>query len=115
MALTLVDSGASTSLTGSGTEDTIDTVSTDNTYIFTVDLTNFVAGDRVEINIYVKINSSGSERLLINDVIWGDDVASGLLTPLYVSVPIPVTETASFKMKQTDGTARSVDWQTLSL
>lgn len=113
MALTEIDSNTQTAVID--TEHTLKQVTSAGTYMLYVDLGNMVAGDRVELRAKVKILSGGSEIELIEDVVWGDDVTNGAQTPLYYTMPLPVTNSISFTLKQTDGTGRNYDWQVLGV
>ena len=98
-----------------GTEHTLETNTGEKSFMAYVNLTNLVAGDRVELRVKVKVLTGGALVTVIEDVIWGDDIAGGSMTKLWYSPPVPSLFQFRLTLKQTDGTGRSFEWQVLEI
>lgn len=106
-----VDSSNTTTLTGSGTEDTLVSGSTTNaTYVFKADLNNMVNGDIVEIRIYTKVLTGDTLR-----VAWKAAFANIPVTKVVISPPVPSDFSIKVTMTQQAGTGRSVTWSLLRI
>lgn len=82
------------------------------TYVGTVDLSGMLAGDTVALNIYVKVLTGGTLKSVYNQVFAGVQPAGSIVA---VSLPVPSPFEWKFTLTQTAGTARSYDYNALSL
>jgi hypothetical protein len=101
-----VSSGTQTSVVS--TEHTLATDTTGQTYVLVVDCTNLAMGDTVELRIYTKAKSGGTERLAYLRTYSN---AQGEL--IKYSVPVPADISCKATLKQTAGSARNFDWSLL--
>lgn len=92
------------------TEHTLATPTTLNTRILSVDLSNMALGDVIELRIYVKVASGGSQV-----VYTVQSFAQTQSEPAYISVPVPMPYGGQFTLKQTAGTGRSYAWNIQTL
>lgn len=79
-------------------------------YVLVVDATNMVNGDTLELRAKTKCKSGSTARLAY----FATYVHAQTELNKY-SVPIPVTDSLLFTLKQTAGTGRAFDWNILSL
>lgn len=93
-----------------GTEHSLAAPTTAATRQLVVDLVNLTAGDVVELRIKRKGLSAGTVRTLYSATYAGP-VADSVM----VSVPVASPFGATFTLKQTAGTGRSVDWSVETL
>lgn len=109
MAVTSQNSGTQTAVVN--TEHTLDTVDGAGVYVFIADTAAMVNGDTVELRIYGKVLSAGTERM-----IYSSSFQHQQADPIKLSPPVP-TDLADlrFTLKQVAGTARNFPWKTLSL
>lgn len=100
------DSTNTTTLTGSGTPDTLVAgATTDATYVFICDLSNEVNGDVIECAILLK-TLTGSTLTRCAKASWSNAQAN----PVKFSMPIPSGFSVSVTMTQQLGTGRAVPW-----
>lgn len=105
MTWTLADSGTYTGIIG--TENTVDTLTTNGTYVLQLDLSNYVLGDIVEFRIYTLVLSGGSYQLT-----WKMSV--GPVPPLIIapqSPPVAVDQGIRYTIKPIAGTARATPFK----
>lgn len=89
------------------TEHTLATVTDPGVYINAVDLANLTGTDVVEICIYKKVRSSGTERLFFKGT-YGP--GAPLACPAIESIPVVSPHYMRLTLKQTVGSARDYDW-----
>lgn len=82
------------------------------TYVGTVDLSNMQTGDTVALNIYAKVLTGGTAKSVYNQVFQGVQPVGSIIA---VSLPVPSPFEWKFTLTQTAGTARSYDYNALSL
>lgn len=107
MALAVESSGT---LTGSASEQTLASPSTNKTRVLRVDLGNMAAGDTVEIRIKTAVLAAGTVRDQ-----WYQNYVNAVGCPIVESVPISSNQGATFTLKQQTGTARQFPWAVLTL
>jgi hypothetical protein len=96
-----------------GTEHTLATDTTNNTYVFVVDagaMVDAATPDLVELRIYTIVRSAGTERLAYLVSYLGSQAS-----PQKYSVPVPADISIKCTLKQTQGTGRAFPWKLLSL
>lgn len=103
MANTTNTSGTLTT-TGSSTEDVLATVTTAATLQLVFDANAMAVGDVIEVTIYSKVLSGGTERIMWSFVV-ADDRDDIIVSPLVVNVI-----SAKFTLTQTSGSGRSIPW-----
>lgn len=108
MAHAVESSGTQTATVG--TEHTLATPTTLNTRILSVDLTNLALGDVVELRLYAKVASGGSQVLYSLQTF-----AHTQIEDCYISVPVPMPYGGQLTLKQTAGTGRSFAWNIQTL
>jgi hypothetical protein len=79
--------------------------STDGVFQLFVDCSNMQAADTIEIVLYEKILSSGSQRIIFTSYFTGIQDE-----PVFVSPAMVLMHGWAFGLKQLAGTARSYDW-----
>lgn len=109
--MTLEDSGTQTA-TGGGVADTLTTLTTKlKSLVLVVDTVNMVNGDTVELNIYEKCLSGGTERLAYSAAYR--HVQS---IPMKFSPPVPSDISFRAELVQSGaGTDKDFPWKVLSL
>lgn len=106
---TSIASGTLTATAG-GTEDDLATDTAGHTYVLNVDTVNMVLGDEVELRLYAKVLSGGTERLAYSASYkhaQGDTIKSS--PPLVADIHVRAT------LKQISGSARAFPWKLLAL
>lgn len=93
------------------TEHTLATITDPGTYQLKVDLSPLVAADVVELRIYSKVLSSGTERLQ-HKATYGP---TPLAAPIVVSIPDVSPHHFKATLKQVAGTGRSFEWAVYEL
>jgi hypothetical protein len=102
-------SGSQTAVVG--TEQQLGTtISAAGTYVLVVDASSMVNGDVIELRAKTKCKSGGTSRQA-----YSVTYAHAQTDANKYSVPIPVDVELLFTLKQTAGTARTFDWNILSL
>lgn len=100
-----------TQLTVIGTEHTIagtgdaQDLPVGSLYVFFVDLTNMLAADTVEIRVYTKIQAAGTLKQYDVATFSGVQASPGVQ-----SIPVVGSSGVRFTIKQTTGSARSLQW-----
>lgn len=91
-----------------GTEHTLSGASftTAGTYVLTLDTTNMVLGDRIEIRASEKVLTGGTEKLVYVAVYKHVQAQVVKISP-----PIPSAYSCKFTLKQTTGTGRAFDFR----
>jgi hypothetical protein len=92
------------------TEHSLATSTTGKTYVLSVDLTNMVNGDELELRIYTKALTGSTKHLA-----YFATFAHVQTAPNVFSVPVPALFYCEASLKQTAGTSRNFDWNLLSL
>lgn len=92
-------------LTATGVEQTVTTISNAGNYVFTVDLSLMQAGDVTILKIYRKVLTGGALRLAYQQTFYGVQD-----TPVQISVPFPSSYSCSFTLQQSAGTLRQYDY-----
>lgn len=105
---TLVASG--TQAATIGTEHDLATDTTNKTFVLAVDVAALANGDLLELRIYTKILTGGTERLA-----YFTTYQHAQTSPAVYSVPVPANIHLRATLKQTAGTGRSFPWALLSL
>lgn len=108
MAITVIASG--TQAATISTEHDLATDTTNHTYVLVVDTAAMVAGDLLELRLYTKVLSGGTERLAY---VVPYQHAQG--EPNKYSVPVPANISLRATLKQVAGTGRSYPWSLLAL
>jgi hypothetical protein len=83
---------------------------TNKVYVLVVDATNLALGETVELRIYTKVLSTGTEHLAYRvayNHVQGE--------PVKYSPPVPADVSFKATITQTGGTLRAYDWKILSL
>lgn len=101
---TVIDSGAQAATIS--TEHTLATITTNGTFLPTVDIAAMVAGDVVVFRVYGKARSTDTERLLHRGT-YGP-VKAGI--DLIQSLPIVSPHHMRVTLQQTAGTGRTYPW-----
>lgn len=107
--MTWISSASGTQTTSVGTEQTLQTDTTNGTYYFETDLTNMAIGDIIELRIYTMTLSGGTMHLAWKST-YGPVPPFTAIAP---SPPQPSDQSLKVSIKQTAGTARSVPWKLL--
>ncbi|MGC5012534.1 hypothetical protein ACLQ2R_17360 [Streptosporangium sp. DT93] len=107
MSLTITASGTQAATVN--TEHTLTTLTGAKTFTLHVDTNAMSHGsgtaDELELRIKANVLSAGTERVVYLATFTGaQDV------PIKISLPVPVTQTATVTLKQTAGTGRSYPW-----
>lgn len=105
---TSVASGNQTAVVS--TEHTLATDTTGRSYVLVVDLANLAMGDVVELRLYTKCRSGGTERLA-----YLRSYAHTQGEPIKYSVPVPADISCKATLTQTAGSARQFEWSLLSI
>jgi len=92
------------------TEHTLATDTTNKVYVLKVDLAAMVNGDILELRLYSKILTGGTERLAYVAV-----YAHAQGVPAVYSPPLPEDISCKATLKQTAGTGRAFPWALLSV
>lgn len=108
MAISAIASGTQTATLD--TEHTLSTDTSNQTYVFVVDAAAMAVGDVLELYIYTKCLSGGTERLAYS-IQYTDAQAE----PMKYSVPVPADISFKATLKQTAGTGRAFPWKVLAL
>lgn len=86
------------------TEHSLDTPTTNATYVLSVDTVNMVNGDLVELRCYDMVDGSNYRQM------WKGTYQNIQINNAKASPPIAVTTQAKFTLKQTAGTGRVFPW-----
>jgi hypothetical protein len=109
MAWTVSASGSQTSTVGA--EVTLTTDTNNGTFYFEADFTPMVAGDIVELRVYVMTLNGGTLH-----VAWKDTIGPILpVCPIRPSPPQPSDQSIRVTLRQTAGTARVFPWKLLRI
>ncbi len=108
MALTLIDSGTQTASVPS--EHVLSTQTDPNVYVLVVDTAAMALGDVLELKIYSKCLTGGTERIA-----YQATYAQPQAQPNKYSVPIPCDIYCKVTLNQKTGTTRDFPWALLSL
>ncbi len=93
------------------TEHTLHTNTDAGTYQLHVDASNLAAGETLELKVYHKIRSTGTERLTFSGVYKGEN----LVEPNILSIPVPSLHSFKATLEQNGGTGRAYNWEVVSL
>lgn len=105
MAVPVAEADGQLTATGSGTEDTVATITAPRVLTFVVDLANMVAGDTVTLKVKRKVRSGDTVRVVYSEVFTGAQAE-----PIAISVPMPSPHQAVFTITQEAGTPRVFPW-----
>jgi hypothetical protein len=108
MALAVIDSDTQTATLT--TEHTLVTDTTGKTYVLCVDTAALVNGETLELRIYTKTLSGGTERLA-----YMATYVNVQQEPIKYSVPVPADISFKATLEQNGGTGRAFPWSVLSL
>lgn len=92
------------------TEHDLATDTANHNYVLVVDAAALVAGETLELRLYTKVLSGGTERLAYTAIyqhVQGE--------PAKYSPPVPADISLRATLKQTGGTGRAFPWKLLSL
>jgi len=107
MSLTITASGTQSATVT--TEHTLTTLTGGKTYTLHVDTNAMSHGsgtaDELELRIKANVLNGGTER-----VVYFATFVGAQDTPIKISLPVPVPQTATVTLKQTAGTGRSYPW-----
>lgn len=92
------------------TEHTLATLTGTQNYVLVVDTANLANNETLELKIYSKVLSAGSERL-----VYQRRFKHAQAEPIKVSIPVPSDVSWKATLTQTGGTGRSYDWKVLSV
>lgn len=99
-----------TSALSIGSETTLGSAETSNRdLILALDLNNLANGDVLEVRIYTKVLSGGTER-----VAYSRRYKNVQMTKIVYSVPVPADISYKATLKQTAGTGRTFPWSILA-
>lgn len=87
-----------------GTEHILDNPTTSATYEFSVDTSNMVNGDLLELRVYDKVDGTNFQQ------VWKGTYQHVQINNGKVSPAKAVTAGAKFTLKQTAGTGRNFAW-----
>jgi hypothetical protein len=102
MTWTVDNSGSQTAVIG--TEHTLDSPTTNATYVFSVDTVNLTLGDLVELRCYDMVDGTNFRQM------WKGSYQNAQINNAKASPPLAVTTQAKFTLKQTAGTGRAFPW-----
>ena len=91
------------------TEHSLAAPSTAKTRTLTVDLTNMVNDDRLELRVKLKVLTGGTVRTTLVKISKHDPGGAGS-PEIFQSVPVWMPFGGDFTLKQTAGTGRDFDW-----
>jgi len=92
------------------TEHTLDTISTDGSFVLGVDTNAMVLGDELILRAKVKVRSVGTTRTVYEvTYVHNQD------HPDKLSIPVPSTNEIVFTLEQVAGTGRVFPWEIWSL
>lgn len=92
------------------TEHTLATSTLGYSFVLVVDTVNMAMGDVVELRIYTKARTSGTERLA-----YLRYYANAQGEPIKYSVPVPADVSCKATLTQTAGVGRVFEWSLLSI
>lgn len=92
------------------TEHNLASLTTGKTSVLNLDLNVLAVGDVLDILAYEKTLSGSTERIL-----WVVTVGGVQAEPVFQSIPVPCVHAGSFRIKQTAGTGRTIDWSVWTL
>ncbi len=92
------------------TEHTLATIATDGTFVLSVDTSEMVLGDELELRAKVKVTSGGTTREYLIAT-----YAHVQGQPIKTSIPVASINECVFTLKQTVGTSRDFDWEVIKL
>ena len=102
--------GSGTQTAVVSTEHTLHTETGNKTCVLVVDLANLANGDTVELRIYTKAKSGGTERLA-----YMRSYQNAQSELVVYSIPVPADVSFKATLKQTAGTGRNFDWSVLGI
>ena len=102
MTWTVDSSGSQTAVIG--TEEILDSPTTNGTYVLAVDTVNMANGDVVELRCYDKIDGTNLRQ------VWKGAFGNIQINVGVHSPPMSITAGGKFTLKQTAGTGRAFPW-----
>jgi len=108
MAWTTTDTGTlGTTTPVIGTETTLATNTANGAYVFSLDASAMLAGDVLEMRVYMMVASAGTLRC-----IWKASVGPipPTASPVFQAPPVASPYSIRVTLKQTAGTARAYPW-----
>lgn len=109
MALTVIASGTTAALT-IGVETVLGTETTTGVYVLRVDGSALASGEQLDIIVYTKTLTGGTEHEETGYRIGGDDDEK-----VCVTLPCPTDISVKFGITQQNGTGRAFPWKIYSL
>lgn len=106
----MATSNSNGSLTATGGEDNIQTITTSGSFVLTIDTNAMALGDEIVIRVKHKVRSVGTTRLY-DEVVY----AHNQDRQVKISIPAPSTNEVVFTLEQTAGTNRTYPWEILEL
>lgn len=110
MSVASVGSGTQTATID--TEHVLDTETSAGVYVLKTDCSNMAAGDIVELSLYSKYASGGTERLERRSTLSYAMVKD---EPIVASLPLTTDCYCKATLQQTDGTGRDFYWSLLKI
>lgn len=92
------------------TEHTLDTITTDGSFVISVDTVNMALGDTLILRVKLKTRSVGTTRTAFEAVY--SNVQEDLNK---ISIPVASTNEIVFTLEQSTGTGRAFPWEIWSL
>lgn len=99
-----VDSSGNQNPAVINTEHSLATPTTNATYVFSVDTSNMVNGDTLELRCYDMVDGTNYRQM------WKGTYQHVQINNAKASPPLAVTTQAKFTLKQTAGTGRAFQW-----
>ena len=88
------------------TEHTLDTITTDGTFVIGIDTNAMVLGDKLTLKVKLKVRSAGTTRLA-----YTANYAHVQGEQVKLSIPVASTNEIVFTLEQTAGTGRAFPWE----
>jgi hypothetical protein len=103
---------ASGTVTADGTEQTLATDTANHTYVLVVDTATLVNGETLELRIYTKCLTAGTERLA-----YMATYVNAQGEPMKYSIPVPADISCKVTLKQSVyvSTYKAFPWKLLSI
>jgi len=97
-------------LTVISTEHTLYTETTAGTYVLSLDLSELVNGDVLDVSINTKVGAGGTVRTLLRNTFSFKQA-----DPIVQTIPVVSPHSVSFVINQSAGVARNIAWEVTSL
>ena len=100
---------SSGTVTANGTEQILDSPTSNGTYVFEVDTVNLANGDYVELRCYDMVDGSNFRQ------VYQGSYQHAQINNAKASPPIAVITQAKFTLKQTAGSNRNFPWKVMRI